>query len=108
MAVTIHHVCCAVHYHSILQLTCLLFHRSLLADCSVEVPTAVCLCGTGEAGVLGLVAARQLAGHGVRTQVLHQADPFYKLHGFTGLLRCSSPTRPATRTVWRRSCGCTG
>ena len=28
------------------------------------------MCGTGEAGVLGLVAARQLAGHGVRTQVL--------------------------------------
>ena len=40
-----------------------------------QLPLAVVLCGTSQPGTLGLAAARQLASHGVRTQVDRYRTP---------------------------------
>ena len=40
-----------------------------------QLPLAVVLCGTSQPGTLGLAAARQLASHGVRTQVQGSVNP---------------------------------
>jgi hypothetical protein len=40
-----------------------------------QLPLAVVLCGTSQPGTLGLAAARQLASHGVRTQVQGSLNP---------------------------------
>jgi NAD(P)H-hydrate repair Nnr-like enzyme with NAD(P)H-hydrate epimerase domain len=59
---------------------------------SHQLPLAVVLCGTGQPGTLGLAAARQLASHGVRTQVYlpelahypHTIETELRLYRLTG------------------------
>lgn len=57
-----------------------------------QLPLAVVLCGTSQPGTLGLAAARQLASHGVRTQVYlpelalysHTLETELRLYRLTG------------------------
>ena len=68
-----------------------------------QVPTAVFLCGTSSVASLGLAAARHLASHGVKTQVLTNQNTALcvidQSHG-----RCISQTKlPSIPADWRLS-----